>query len=128
MYGGEWGGGQLTTTCTMCPCVWRVFTSVCDACIRLYVLQIRSLRSRLKESRASVEQLTTELSSLKISMHEREAEMTAALRSSTDRLHLASSGPGVCREGGRGVDLARCCVAQCVGGGGGADCSIAQQH
>ena len=47
--------------------------------------QIRSLRTKLKESRSTVEQLTTELSNLKISMHEREAEMATALRSSLER-------------------------------------------
>lgn len=48
--------------------------------------QIRTLRSKLKDSRSTVEQLTTELSSLKISMHEREADLAAvALRSSIER-------------------------------------------
>lgn len=54
--------------------------------------QIRSLRSKLKDSRSTVEQLTTELSSVKIAMHEREAEMMSALRSSTERLPGSAMG------------------------------------
>lgn len=54
--------------------------------------QIRSLRNKLKDSRSTVEQLTTELSSVKIAMHEREAEMMSALRSSTERLPGSAMG------------------------------------
>jgi hypothetical protein len=82
-----------------------------------------------------VEQLTTELSSLKISMHEREAELTAALRSSTDRLHLASSGPGACGSVCLGPGM-NCTLWGAPGGcsrydqvcRAGADCSTAQPH
>jgi hypothetical protein len=63
----------------------------CCACLRV-AAQIRSLRSKLKDSRSTVEQLTTELSSVQISMHEREAEMMSALRSSTERLPGSAMG------------------------------------
>lgn len=57
----------------------------CCAGVTVAVSQICTLRSKLKDSRSSVEQLATELSSLKISMHEREAEWSTALRSSMER-------------------------------------------
>jgi hypothetical protein len=53
------------------------------------------LRSKLKDSRATVEQLTTELSSTKISLHEQQAE-AAALRSSYERPASTTLGAHAC--------------------------------
>lgn len=80
---------------------------MCCVCV-----QIRSLRSKLKDSRSTVEQLTTELSSLKISMHEREAERMAALRSSTE---LPGSTLGECGVLGTQGSVNECyrCVPPC---------------
>lgn len=67
--------------------------------------QIRSLRTKLKDSRSAVAQLTTELSATKISMHEREAELaTGLLRSSLERPLSTTLGRSVCLAG----------VASCV--------------
>lgn len=48
-------------------------------------VQIRSLRSKLRDSRGTAEALAGQLSSVKIASHEREAELSAVLRASGER-------------------------------------------
>lgn len=53
------------------------------------MLQVRSLRAKLKNSRATSEALNSELSALKISLHEKVAEMDSLCRRSVERFSPA---------------------------------------
>lgn len=62
----------------------------------LVLLQIRSLRGKLTDSRSAVEQLTSQLSSVKLAAHEREAELSVALRASGERSLASLLGECAC--------------------------------